>query len=328
MTSQPPLVSIIIPTYNSRRWLGEAVDSALGQTYPNCEVLVVDDGSTDGTGEWLVASYQDRIRYLPKPNGGLSSARNFGLKHARGKYVQFLDADDLLRPEKVATHVDYLESHPEVAVVYSHCLCFYDDQVDETFEYDRKDRYCSGSKRVFESMLERGFLLSHMPLSRREWLDKIGPFDETMTSAEDRDYWLRLAWAGATFRFLDGEPLALYRLRTESMSQNRVNHGRENIRLTEKIRGYVTDPNEQRRLRLDRAEGYWRFAYGRALFANGQRWAGWCEMLKGLWADQRGLANKLGLLILIPVLGNAQADRVLGTARRALFRLKLRGDGA
>jgi len=326
MKPQPPLVSIIIPTYNSRQWLGEAVDSALGQTYPECEVLVVDDGSTDGTGEWLARRYGERIHYLWKENSGLASARNFGLKHARGKYVQFLDADDLLRSEKVATHVDYLENHPEIAVVYCHCLYFYDDQVDQTFEGERKHLYRSGQ--VFRSMVERGYLLIHMALSVREWLDRVGPFDETFASAEDRDYWLRLAWAGATFRFLDGEPLVLYRLRTESMSQNRVNHGCENIRLTQKIRGYVTDPNEQRRLRLDRAEGYWRFAYGRALFASGQRWAGWREMLKGLWADRRGLVYKLGLLILIPVLGNAQADRALGTARRALFRLKLRGDGA
>ena len=325
MSSSTPLVSIIIPTFNMRRWVGEAVDSALAQSHVRCEVIVVDYGSTDGTGEWLAAQYGSRIRYLLKEHGLVASGRNFGLRHARGKYIQFLDADDLLLPRKVATHAEYLESHPDVGVVYSDCLRFRDDQVSETYELGRRHLFSSGQ--VFETMLANAYLLIHMPLLARSWLERVDPFDEELTDAEDFDFWLRLAWAGANFQFLDGEPLVLYRVRSDSVSQRHAEHGSEILRVIQKVRGYVADPAEQHRLRLGRVEGGARFVYGRALAEDGRLRQGVWHMARGLAADRRDPVYKAAYMALAMVAGPRRAGSLVGRLKETKDLVLRRGVG-
>ncbi|MFC7670076.1 glycosyltransferase family 2 protein [Hymenobacter humi] len=114
------LVSIIIPCYNYGWLLAETLDSVLAQTYQQWECIIIDDGSTDTT-RVVATSYQardSRFRYVYQPNGGLSAARNHGLQAATGEYIQFLDADDLLLPQKLELQVALLASHPEYDVVY------------------------------------------------------------------------------------------------------------------------------------------------------------------------------------------------------------------
>ena len=108
-----PLVSVIIPLYNAAPWIGAAVESAIGQSWPNLEVIVVDDGSTDGSLETARALASDRVTVLAQPNAGASAARNRGLSVARGDYVQYLDADDLLHRDKVAVQLARLAREPE-----------------------------------------------------------------------------------------------------------------------------------------------------------------------------------------------------------------------
>ena len=108
-----PTVSVVIPVYNGDRYLAEAITSVLDQTYKNFELIVVDDGSTDGSAE-IAKSYKQAVLYTFQPNGGLSKARNTGLALARGKYIAFLDHDDLWLPHKLARQVTYLDSHPDV----------------------------------------------------------------------------------------------------------------------------------------------------------------------------------------------------------------------
>ena len=174
METTEPLVSIIIPTYNMGHWIGEAIGSALAQTYSHCEIIVVDDGSTDGTGEFLRECYGDRIRYVYQDNKGRGAARNHGLRLARGGYVQFLDADDLILPAKIATHVAFLEAHPEYAAVYCHALVFYEDDPDHPWDHARQDAYCSGE--ILETEIHEPFLLPVMVLVRQVWVDKVGGF--------------------------------------------------------------------------------------------------------------------------------------------------------
>ena len=295
------LVSIIIPAYNALRWLEKTLNSALAQTYSNIEVLVVDDGSTDGAGQWLSERYGLRVHYLWKENGGVSSARNFGLRHASGEYIQFLDADDLLLPQKIATHVAFLETRPEVALVYCDCLCFCADQPDKTYPWPYRDRYCSGV--IFKEMVEGGFILPHMALTRRKWIDVAGFFDENLNSAADWDFWLRMAWRGARFFYLDTEPLVLYRVHSDSMSSNHVFHGRDSLRVLKKMRSYVGARSIQQQLGIDRAEGRWRFAVGKALTESGKLAEGWLEMVCSLRQDRRSLAYKLSSIALTPFLG-------------------------
>ena len=323
-----PLVSIIIPTFNSRQWLGEAVDSALAQSYGNCEVLVVDDGSTDGTGEWLDAEYGERIRRLSKPNGGLSSARNVGLEHAGGQYIQFLDSDDFIAPEKVAAHVRYLESNPETDVVYGHCLWFDDGAPHRRFDWPRRDRYGSGD--IFGGMLyPDGYLLIHTPLSRRTSLMRVGGFDEDemLMGCADWDYWLRVAWSGATFSYLPGPAMAFYRIRADHMSASRPAHSLGGLRVLAKVAQYVQDPRERERLKLRRAQGHWRFRYGRSLAESGRLPRGLYEMARGVLADRKDLDYKLSFMALTLAMGPRRAANFQLLLKRAKGRV-LRRAGA
>ncbi|MDA2932745.1 glycosyltransferase [Acidobacteria bacterium AH-259-D05] len=305
-----PLVSIIISTYNSRRWLGEAVDSALAQTYPNCEVLVVDNGSTDGTGPWVTERYGTRVKYLRKEHGVLASGRNFGLRHAKGTYVQFLDADDLILPKKVAIHATYLDEHREVDIVYGHCLCFPDDEPKEPYDWPRQSRYQSGQ--IFSSMLyDGGYILMHMPLGRRTRLNEVGGFDESVKFCSEWDYWLRVAYAGATFYYLESPAMALYRVRRGSLSQSNVDYALSALSVLAKVTTYVQDPREQRGLRLHRAQGHCRFRYGKTLVEADQRCRGLREMARGVLADRRDLDYKLGFMLLCMLIGSQQASDVL-----------------
>src|SRR3989441_12309052 len=117
---EPPYVSVVIPVYNGERYLADAIQSVRDQTYQNFEVIVVDDGSTDGSAE-VAQSFGEAIRYVHQANGGVCKARNTGMAVARGGYLAFLDQDDLWLPDKLATQVAYLDSHPEVGAVYCQC---------------------------------------------------------------------------------------------------------------------------------------------------------------------------------------------------------------
>jgi len=311
-----PLVSIIIPTFNTRLWLGEAIDSALAQIYPNCEVLVVDDGSTDGTGEWLAEQYGSRISCFWKENGGLASARNLALTHAQGDYIQFLDADDIIVPEKVATHVSFLEDHPEYGVVYCHSFCFRDDSPQEQFDWWGLALYRSGE--VFSSMIDNGYILTHAALSRRSCIEAAGPFDEGLPSCVDWDFWLRVARAGVHFYYLDGRPMALYRLRPNRMSARRVIHSLSGIQVLYKLMASMPSEEERRSLGIRKAIGRWRFSYGRALVEDGALARGWKEMVKSLWFDRRNLRYKLGYMAGVPFLGHKRTLELLSMGQRVL----------
>jgi len=110
-TPSTPLVSVIIPAYNATAFLGETLDSVLAQTYPNLEIIVVDDGSTDDTPD-LLGSYGDRIRVLRQANSGQATARNHGAREAHGELLAFLDSDDLWDPDKIARQVELLDRFP------------------------------------------------------------------------------------------------------------------------------------------------------------------------------------------------------------------------
>ena len=117
-----PRVSVIIPTYNRLDYVQEAIDSVLAQTYTDYELIVVDDGSTDGTGDTLKARYGDRIRYLWQENQGWPAARNHGVSIAQGEYIAQLDSDDLWLPEKLVRQVPVLDACPEAVLVFSHVM--------------------------------------------------------------------------------------------------------------------------------------------------------------------------------------------------------------
>ncbi|MDW8071802.1 MAG: glycosyltransferase [Anaerolineae bacterium] len=184
-----PEVSIIMPAYNAGRFIGEALESVLRQTFQDFEVIVVDDGSTDDTAE-VVARFADpRIRYVYQENRGPEPARNSGLQLAQGNLIAFLDADDLWEPGFLAHMVSYLQAHPHVDGVY----CGYRYmQVDGTPLPEVVNRVVPPED-LYETLLEGNFLSTCAVLLRRSVFTKTGSFDETLSHSGDYDMWLRIA---------------------------------------------------------------------------------------------------------------------------------------
>ena len=121
-------ITVAIPAYNAERWLRETLDSAFGQTFPAHEIIVVDDGSKDGTEE-IARSFGDRVRYIKQPNQGVSAARRTAIREATGDWIAFLDSDDLMAPEKLEKQVALIEANPSLVVVYSAFTYLYEDGI-------------------------------------------------------------------------------------------------------------------------------------------------------------------------------------------------------
>lgn len=204
------LVSIIIPAYNAAVYIREAVDSALAQTYPNCEVIVVDDGSTDNTRVILEPYINARkIQYIYQPNKGLSGARNTGIRAAKGEYIALLDADDLFLPTKIERQIKYLTENPSCDVSYSDLYHFWDEEPNKLLKLNYK--YYSGEE-VLSHLLWNHFIAPLTVVLRRSVFNRFGYFEENLRRSEDLDFWLRLAYGGAEICFLP-EILAKLRMR-------------------------------------------------------------------------------------------------------------------
>ena len=195
------LVSVVMPTFNRRPLIGQAIGSALEQTYGQLELIVIDDGSNDGT-DALVASLGDpRIVYRHQENRGQSSARNAGLRLARGEFVAFLDSDTTWAPAMLERLVGRMARHPDVELVYGFSVRPGAAGARSTAAPDLPSGWVS------RQLLQRNFVCSNSVLLRRRLLQRTGLFDESLRSAEDYDLWLRASVAG---RFLYEPVLCAY----------------------------------------------------------------------------------------------------------------------
>ncbi|MCO5297319.1 MAG: glycosyltransferase, partial [Fimbriimonadaceae bacterium] len=211
---EPILASILIPCYNQAHVLAEAIDSALAQTYPRVEVVVVDDGSTDGTAA-VAERYGDRIVLVRQPNAGLSEARNTAIRHASGGVLVLLDSDDVLLPHSVASRVALLEADPAVGIVAG----YYREIDEQGVMLDRvpEVRHVS-SLNPFYQTVKRNWGPPVGWTFRREAVEECGGFDPTLRSCEDWDLLMRVTarWKLA----YDPSVGALYRQSPGSMSRN------------------------------------------------------------------------------------------------------------
>ena len=210
-----PRVTVVIPLHNLGAYLPEAIDSVLAQTLPpeQIEIIVVDDGSTDDSAI-IARRYVPRVRLVEQPNRGVSAARNAGIREARGEFVAFLDADDRIRPEKLATEVAAFAAAPDRGIVYSGW--HYINETGGTLPETGVPR----QEGALLPLLVLGNLVHpHAPLVRRDALGHVGGFDESLSPAADWDLWLRLTRAGATWA-PTGLPLAEYRIRPDAMHKD------------------------------------------------------------------------------------------------------------
>ena len=184
----PGTVSFVIPNYNHARYLGQAIESALAQTYPHVEVIVVDDGSTDDSGA-VAAAYGDRIRYIYQRNAGLSAARNTGVQAAQGEYIALLDADDLVEPAYAERLLAVLAQAPAAAGAY--CGFRFVDQ--ENRPLDRVESRTTSPDALYGALLNGNYWVPESLLARRACYTAMGAFDTSLRACEDWDVWLRFS---------------------------------------------------------------------------------------------------------------------------------------
>lgn len=223
MAPAVPRVSVVIPTYNRAHCVARAIDSVLRQTYVDYELIVVDDGSTDGTRE-LLARYGDRIHVILKPNQGVSKTRNRGIAEARGEFVAFLDSDDEWLPLKLERQVEYFDQHPDVSFIGCLGDCY---EPDGTF--NSSDEHCPPEYAVYQQADAYRqfltFLYSPFPQNmsryvfRHDALRDIGGFDTRINGSEDWELFLRLLQKGKRFGFVP-ESLVTYHLSDDGISLN------------------------------------------------------------------------------------------------------------
>ena len=178
MPDEAPLVSVIIPTYNAARHLPESIESIFRQNYPNLEIIVIDDGSTDDTKE-TITPYLDKITYIYKENGGPASARNMGIKLAKGEFIAFADADDLWPEDKLERQLSHFREHPDAQIVLGRQRVEYLPEAKEL---------AYGDELVTEPQICQSMPVA---LVRRSAFEKIGYLDEELIYYEDWDWHLR-----------------------------------------------------------------------------------------------------------------------------------------
>lgn len=222
-----PTVSVVIPTYNSARYLAEAVDSAVNQTFKDIEILVIDDGSTDETQN-LVRRYGVAVRCIIQENKGVAVARNHGIDESRGRYVAFLDADDAWQPEKLEKELAALEGHGEFQACHTAMQIV--DGRSLPFVVARRNDGVS----TLEALLLRGNVVGtpSTVICRRLLFSKVGAFDPGLSQCADWDMWVRLATV-TEFLYLD-EPLVNYRQHGSNMSRDPALLERDSLRVLEK----------------------------------------------------------------------------------------------
>lgn len=254
-----PKVSIVVPAYNSGRFLPDALESAVAQTYKNTEIIVINDGSTDNTEE-LLRPWYDRITYVAQRNMGLPSALNAGLKRASGDYIAILDADDIWERDKIAAQVILMEEFPEVGLSYTNFLPF-GDPVDFRTGFDENDgalrRYCSTSvapdvylitsSGLFRDLLvEQAFPKPSSTMIRKQCFEKVGSFNERLSFCQDTEMTLRIS-KYFQFGYID-RCLLRRRIHADSLAsiQSQRDYALEHIEMFRTLADFVPLTHEEK----------------------------------------------------------------------------------
>lgn len=225
-----PLVTVVVPTYQGEAFLRATLDSVLAQTFRDFELVVCDDGSTDGTLS-ILGSYGDRLRLVKQRNRGVAAARNRAATSARGEFLAFLDHDDLWEPEMLATLVPLLRADPGVGLVYSDALVI-DKEGAVRGRRGRYLRYREGE--VFDDLLRGNFIPVETTLMRTALFRELGGCDEGLRYLEDYELCLRVA-RRARIGF-HPDPLARYRVHDRNLSHDREPMLVEWIAVLERLR--------------------------------------------------------------------------------------------
>ena len=248
-------MSVVVPTFNYGRLIGETIASLRGQTWTNWECVIVDDGSTDGTPDICraAAAVDRRIRYIRQDNRGHPAAKNAGVAQSRGQYLQFLDADDLIERDKLRRHAGALEADPGIDIVYGPARYFTSEHPEQRFLSVRLDDEpwmpgVSGrGAELLPHLLRQNLFAVNCPVLRRRVFDDVGGFDECLPRLDDWDFWLRCALAGKSFRYRDlPETTALVRCHAASLTRRKRDAIAAQIQMRRKLNPSHLPPDLRR----------------------------------------------------------------------------------
>ena len=244
MKSVNPKVSVIIPVYNREESVGYAIESVLGQTYSDYEIIVIDDGSTDGTDQVLRA-FGERAQVLSQTNRGPYAARNLGLKHASGEYIAFLDSDDTWLPQRLEKQVPLLDTNHQIGLVFGNGRMIYQGEnrpARTFFQY-----FGAPSRgRVFSQLLYRNFIPQSSVLARRRCFEECGPFLE-LPLAADHHKWLQIALRYEV-AFTD-DVVITYKVHSGNISRDLVTRYRSFLKAVHHLCAVEEDPRVSAMLR-------------------------------------------------------------------------------
>jgi len=219
-------ITVIIPTYNNSKYICQAIESVLAQTFNNFEIIVIDDGSTDNTRS-LLNKFNSQIRYIYQNNQGPASARNNALKFVKSDYICFLDSDDLWSNDYLNKSFNYLLNNNLDLIITDYFVDYYDSN-DKFLKREPKTRcdfIIDNNKQLYEQLFKRfqgGFDGTSAILMRKQRFEIIGKFDEKLKILEDWDLWLRIAKNNLKIGYLK-EPLFVYRRHNNSLCRNKAN---------------------------------------------------------------------------------------------------------
>lgn len=263
-----PKVSILIPCYNAERWIAQAIQSALDQTYPNKEVIVIDDGSSDRSLE-VIKSFGNQIRWETGENRGGNTTRNRLLELSTGEWLQYLDADDYLLPDKLEKQVQYLHQCPEVDVLYSPSILEYWNN-----ENTRQEILPIPQPHDPWILLARWYLpQTNSPLWRKQAIIDVGGWKPNQLCCQEHELYLRLLMAGKKFEYYS-EPGSVYRQWSESTvcKRDKSETRRQLLKIQDKIESYLKNQNQLTPERQD-AINQARFECARLIWLTNRQWA-------------------------------------------------------
>jgi len=228
-----PTISCIVPVFNGERYLSETLDSIFAQTYPWLEVIVVNDGSTDGSAR-LLKSYKDRVIYLEQADKGPAAARNLGVTRSRGEFVAFLDQDDLWDPEKLTRQMARFEARAELDLCIAHVQLFWVPEL-RVEAIRLRDQW--------RAHVVPGYTTGTL-LTRRTFFDAVGPFDTSLWFGDATEWFLRAIEKKAVIELLP-DVLLYHRMHRANLTRRRLSNSRE------EFLGIVKRSLDQRRQRSE-----------------------------------------------------------------------------
>ena len=223
-------VSVIIPVYKGAAFIAQSIDSVLAQSYPDIELIIVNDGSPDNSDAVIQPYLADpRVKYIEQQNAGVAAARNAGIRVASGEYIAVLDQDDLWLPDKLARQVEYLDEHPEIALVHSNI--HFIDEAGERIPDPEWAWVAPTCGQALPELVQRNSICTGTVLLRKRALEQTGLFRQELAPADDWDLWLRIA-ARHPIGFVDAVT-ACYRVHQGNESRNLLKMQEAEIRVVE-----------------------------------------------------------------------------------------------